>query len=44
MCAEFYKIEESKPMIVVLGNTQVLSPIGRYHLAGKIVKIDIDMD
>ncbi|WP_456418597.1 proteasome assembly chaperone family protein [Methanocaldococcus infernus] len=42
MRAEFYKIEEPKPMIIVLGNTQALSPIGQYHLSEEIVKIGIE--
>ncbi len=42
MCANFYKIEEPKPMIVILGNTQALSPIGQYHLSEKLVKTGIE--
>lgn len=42
MRAEFYKIEEPKPMIVVLGNTQALSPVGQYLLSEEIVKTGIE--
>ncbi|WP_423792460.1 proteasome assembly chaperone family protein [Methanocaldococcus indicus] len=42
MCASFYRIEEPKPMIIVVGNTQALSPIGQYHLSEEIVKIGIE--
>jgi len=38
---EFYVIYEPVPMIVVLGNTQALSPMGQYNLSEKIVEIGI---
>ncbi len=38
---EFYIIKEPVPMIVVLGNTQALSPDGQYQLSQKIVEIGI---
>ncbi len=38
---EFYIIKEPVPMVVVLGNTQALSPTGQYHLSQKIVEIGI---
>jgi uncharacterized protein (TIGR00162 family) len=38
---EFYLIKEPVPMVVVLGNTQALSPAGQYQLSQKIVEIGI---
>ncbi|WP_292460633.1 proteasome assembly chaperone family protein [Methanothermococcus sp.] len=38
---EIYLIKEPVPMVVVLGNTQALSPAGQYHLSQKIVEIGI---
>ncbi len=42
MCIEFFVINEPKPIIVVAGNTQGLTPMGQYHLAELIVKIAKD--
>ncbi|ENN96694.1 hypothetical protein J422_00946 [Methanocaldococcus villosus KIN24-T80] len=42
MKADFYAIKEPKHMIVVLGNTQALTPVGQYHLAEEIVKLGIE--
>lgn len=39
MSNEFYMIKEPVPMIVVLGNTQALSPAGQYHLSERIIDI-----
>ncbi|EHP89060.1 proteasome assembly chaperone family protein [Methanotorris formicicus] len=38
---EFYIVREPVQMIVVLGNTQALSPIGQYYLAEKLVEVGI---
>lgn len=36
---EFYLVKEPVPMVIVLGNTQALSPKGQYVLSEKIVDI-----
>ncbi|MBA2849984.1 hypothetical protein HNP86_000115 [Methanococcus maripaludis] len=39
---EFYLVKEPVPMIIVLGNTQALSPKGQYVLSEKIVDIAME--
>ncbi|ABR55818.1 proteasome assembly chaperone family protein [Methanococcus aeolicus] len=42
MNIEFYAVKEPMPMIVVVGNTQALSPAGQYQLSQKIVEIGVE--